>query len=149
MNTRNWRPPLFLLKSLSMSHKVEVTIPEGKALFGLLKHPIVIALLSPLFIWGIIQIYEWNTHDSEIKPKVEILEDSVIQLTKDRQEGIIDAADEKLINLAAEIGDTGPTNAQRALSILYGQQKKRAERALEDLQQAEATGELGSADDAT
>ena len=120
----------FLLQSLSMSHKVEVTIPEGKQLFGLLKHPLCIALASPLFIWGIIQIYDWNTHDSEIKPKVEILENSVSSLSKDRKQGIIDTKDEKIINLAAEIGENDPTNAQRALLLLYKQQKQRAEREL-------------------
>lgn len=113
-----------------MSHKIEVTIPEGKALFGLLKHPIVIAMLSPLFIWGIIQIYEWNTHDSEIKPKVEILEESVQSLSRDRKQGIIDRKDEQIIGLAADIGDDDPTNAQRALLLLYKQQKERAAREL-------------------
>ena len=63
-----------------MSHKVEVSVPEAATVRSILKHPFLVAVVSPILVYGGWQIWELNTVDSEIKPKVEILVDSVFEL---------------------------------------------------------------------
>ena len=116
-----------------MSHKVEVTVPEAATVRSILKHPFLVAVLSPALVWGSWQIWQLNTIDSEIKPKVEILVDSVFELSKDRKQGQIDSSKKNIIQLIVEIGDEQPTAAQRELRMLYENNQARAERELEEL----------------
>jgi len=116
-----------------MSHKVEVTVPEAATIRSILKHPFLVAVLSPALVWGTWQIWQLNTIDSEIKPKVEILVDSVFELSKDRKQVQIDGAKKSIIELNAIIGEDQPTAAQRELRLLYEDQQTLAERELEEL----------------
>jgi len=121
-----------------MSHKVEVSVPEAATIRSILKHPFMVAVVSPLLVWGVWQVWQLNTVDSEIIPKVEILAKSVFELGKDRKQGQIDSAKKSIIQLTAEIGDGQPTSAQRELRMLYENNQERAERELEMLKQSNA-----------
>ncbi len=116
-----------------MSHKVEVSVPEAATVRSILKHPMLVAILSPALVYGGWQVWQLNTVDSEIKPKVEILSDSVFELSKDRKQVQIDNARKNIIQLNGEVGEEQPTPAQRELRMLYESNQQRAERELEEL----------------